>query len=1116
MVVSRVGEIRPTDIRVQSVPSLHRSERESLDCLDGPVWVLSQLELLVIMTESDTIERLRFVGRLCELATSGRPEDMRLIARRLPRSGSVFRPQEVKIRAFALQEVSSPGRRSSRGTSLLVCIWALCEMRDIIDLAVSTTGAAGTGLKRWVGSGTGDYVAHENSGFAVSSGEARSLFVDAWTSLIKLADGLGPKAIVPRIGATLSDAVRTDLLPIIMAFGDRGESALIWELNPNRTRAVQLWEVATELLPLYTTEVQGADPRAAAREDIHKEWAVSVATCLGWISGPGGAQLLDGVAEPLIQIADYLSRQGTLPENDEDPEALGTQSQVEEACARFRFEGSRFVDLPTRVLWLQEAVDLYGVMDQERHESPVPAYQLSFCHLNLVETSDSYSEQLESATEALKWANAAVQRVQRTPEDPASYRLQRAKCLNALQEVTGDPTDLNDAIAAYQAEVDLDEFETDGERRFACRRLAMLRTSAWLNDGTSPEQRPELVALHVTAARSVFASESIEDSHWREHHEWLDSVRDVASGVTEIFAHAVKIGTYRADGTLASLVAMGASDGDGSSLLGALAGKTHLISSWLLEVAATDQRRQWAYLLHSRNGWSAATLERTLDVVGAPGSGISDSRVAMAAFIMVDFVRGIWLTHSVTMQQGRNLQFPAGFAPNQEQGEALSFYRSWCSYEQDSPDDLLSSRRKHQCVKLLRDIPGWERLDLPPSLDASGLTEVLGVNGASVMLLAGAPMNAWAIVLRPAGARAVPLPEATAVLDKGLSQLYRSTIDCLDGLNEDAVDHALRVMLRWMGLAIIQPLAPGLQGVTRVWWIPAGCFDGLPLHAAFLDVSDHSVTASGVGGSHAEGVARTSRTESGSWETVDALVKELEFALMAQTAGDVKPESPAQRIDNTICSYTASLGLLAAMKTPTLSSARVAAGVNKSRSFSSSGEPVADLKTAESEARAVFEMWDADQGRLLVGDEATASEVLDYAGHAQVFHFAGHAEPSESAVSAAIHCADGPVTLGQLAAAKGEGGLAFLSGCHSGVSTGLSSEMISLTSAMQAIGYRHAIGTVTTIHDQPALEMSELIHSLLVGEDDVPPAVAVHEAMLTMRRRYDSPLWWAHWVHFGP
>ena len=74
--------------------------------------------------------------------------------------------------------------------------------------------------------------------------------------------------------------------------------------------------------------------------------------------------------------------------------------------------------------------------------------------------------------------------------------------------------------------------------------------------------------------------------------------------------------------------------------------------------------------------------------------------------------------------------------------------------------------------------------------------------------------------------------------------------------------------------------------------------------------------------------------------------------------------------------------------------------------------------------------------------------------------------------------------------------------------------MVHLASAFQLAGYRHVIGTLWPIGDQPAVDFAELAYPAIAAGTDV--AAAVRAATRTMRDRYaDNPLAWASHVHVG-
>jgi CHAT domain-containing protein len=157
---------------------------------------------------------------------------------------------------------------------------------------------------------------------------------------------------------------------------------------------------------------------------------------------------------------------------------------------------------------------------------------------------------------------------------------------------------------------------------------------------------------------------------------------------------------------------------------------------------------------------------------------------------------------------------------------------------------------------------------------------------------------------------------------------------------------------------------------------------------------------------------------------------------------------------------------------------------------------------------------------VVSGTSATRDAVVAALPQARVAHFACHGysdltDPSESLLLLADHHKH-PLTVLELARLRLDADLAFLSACSTARPGGrLADEVIHLASAFQLAGYRHVIGTLWPIDDQPAVDFAELVHPAIAAGGDI--TTAVHTATRTLRDRYpDDPLVWASHVHVGP
>ncbi|MFC0598006.1 CHAT domain-containing protein [Streptomyces palmae] len=136
-------------------------------------------------------------------------------------------------------------------------------------------------------------------------------------------------------------------------------------------------------------------------------------------------------------------------------------------------------------------------------------------------------------------------------------------------------------------------------------------------------------------------------------------------------------------------------------------------------------------------------------------------------------------------------------------------------------------------------------------------------------------------------------------------------------------------------------------------------------------------------------------------------------------------------------------------------------------------------------------------------------------------HIACHASSyAAHPVDSALHLSDGPLTAGEVLAARSrQGHLAYLSACETVlVGSALADEVIHLGSAVHAAGFRHVIGTLWRVTAGTATETARLFYrNMPPGLDADQAAQALHTAAVDLRNRYPRlPARWAGYVHIGP
>ena len=333
-----------------------------------------------------------------------------------------------------------------------------------------------------------------------------------------------------------------------------------------------------------------------------------------------------------------------------------------------------------------------------------------------------------------------------------------------------------------------------------------------------------------------------------------------------------------------------------------------------------------------------------------------------------------------------------------------------------------------------------------------------------------------ALVVSAAGVRAVSVD---ALTPEAVMQHAAGFLDAIDALTSGPPAGAasararMSEVLAWLWHALAEPVLTEL-GLTRprrapgccprVWWCPTGLLTFLPLHAAGT---------------------------SGANTVLDRAVSSYTPGLLALARTRDRARPPAER---------ARLLTVAMRETPGLS----------------------PLHGAQEETGPLRRF----RGDALKGAAATKAAVTSALGKHAWVHFACHggqdpSDPSQGRVFLHDHRED-PLTvldIGRLELPDAE--FAFLSACETargGVR--LPDESLHLAAALQLAGYAHVIASLWPISDELAIEVSASVYATIEsrggGLDPARSALALHEAVHTLRRSHEHPMLWAAYVHFGP
>jgi hypothetical protein len=259
-------------------------------------------------------------------------------------------------------------------------------------------------------------------------------------------------------------------------------------------------------------------------------------------------------------------------------------------------------------------------------------------------------------------------------------------------------------------------------------------------------------------------------------------------------------------------------------------------------------------------------------------------------------------------------------------------------------------------------------------------------------------------------------------------------------------------------------------GWSRVWWIPDGSLNALPLHAAQCQLPGCDLAGCGAA------------------------------------------------LDLVVSSYIPSFRTLAHVRSR---------GVGDSGSgpavIVAAGDD--ELPGAEAAAREAAQRLGAGPDEVLVGDAATRERVLAMLGDSTWAHFGCHAtsDPRQPS-SGTLHLPNGEtLTVREIFAGRsgigrtGPARLAFLTACGTArTSQRLATEAIHLTSAFLVVGFTEAIGTLWEIDSVSARQVSSAFYERVTGPSPQPAALALHHCVRQLRRqRPTEPHTWAAYIHSG-
>ena len=187
------------------------------------------------------------------------------------------------------------------------------------------------------------------------------------------------------------------------------------------------------------------------------------------------------------------------------------------------------------------------------------------------------------------------------------------------------------------------------------------------------------------------------------------------------------------------------------------------------------------------------------------------------------------------------------------------------------------------------------------------------------------------------------------------------------------------------------------------------------------------------------------------------------------------------------------------------------------------GEPVelSVLPGAEAEAKAVAAMFPAERSVLLLGSDATRSEVEQKMPQFGIVHLATHGladadNPYESFVALGdLGAESGLLKAAQVARMRLPADLVCLSACQTGLGRISGEGMLGLSRAFLTAGARAVLVSLWSVNDAATAELIRVFYQGYLAVDD--KALALQQAMRALRTQpeYEHPRYWAPFVLVG-
>lgn len=368
-----------------------------------------------------------------------------------------------------------------------------------------------------------------------------------------------------------------------------------------------------------------------------------------------------------------------------------------------------------------------------------------------------------------------------------------------------------------------------------------------------------------------------------------------------------------------------------------------------------------------------------------------------------------------------------------------------------------SERQYNDVLGNIRMKSGFENFLLWPT--EGEMTEA--AKHGPIVVLSTSSLRTDAFIIEPTGVRAMELTEASDVdieeMGKEMKRYAIAPTFDIHPLLCKMWDTIAKPVLEALGFN--EPVVNGHW--PRMWWVLAGHFSHLPLHAA----------------------------------------------------GDHRLRSGNSVIDRVVSSYAPTVKALVHWHQQKPSS-RITEGIHKALLVGMPATPDHEpLPSVEEEVRMLKKLWPSLGLELEPLSQMRKEEVVNHLKQCKIFHFAGHGEadlidPSRSQLLLEDWQHDA-LTVSDLRDSRLQDNapfLAYLSACSTGANKvgTLVDEGIHLAGALQLAGFRHVVGTMWEVSDNHCVDVARSFYESLLTNRMTDEAVAfgLHKSIRQLRQSY--------------